>query len=171
MVRMSSGGDSKQDYGTPKDFMRVVGWKFGKISFDLAASSENAKADKFFTINDNSLEQDWTQLSGNLWLNPPFKDIKSWVKKCVKTVKERKFKGQILCLVPASVGSNWFKDYVIGNDIYFINGRLTFEGAEDPYPRDCMLVVFRHWDLIDMSWPEPIVDVWDWRKTLDDINR
>lgn len=167
---MSSGVDSKQDYGTPKSFINAVEKRFGPIAFDLAASKENAKAKDFYTIEDNSLEQDWTKLRGNLWLNPPYKNIGEWTKKCMETIQNptgdfsKAWRGEIptiLLLVPASVGSNWFRDYVQGNEIHFINPRITFDGAEDPYPRDCMLVQYSPWDGMQM---DVGYCVWEWKK-------
>lgn len=36
-------GRSKQDYGTPWEFIRAVERRWGKLHVDLAAHSENAK--------------------------------------------------------------------------------------------------------------------------------
>lgn len=134
---------SKQDYGTPWEFIRAVEHRFGPIACDLAASAENAKAPLFIDESRNSMSVAWSaeQPTGNLWLNPPFADIMPWAAKAQAESARRA--GLILMLTPASIGSEWFRWYV--NAHAFVLGvgpRLTFEGCHDPYPKDCMLSVF-----------------------------
>lgn len=133
-------GRSRQDYETPMEFIQAVEKRFGPLDWDLAASAGNAKAAKYFTIEQNSLEQDWTKLEGNLWLNPPYGVIGPWVK---KASLEWSNKSRILMLLPAAVGSNWFKDYVFEKClVLFLSPRIQFDGADDPYPKDLMLLVY-----------------------------
>jgi phage N-6-adenine-methyltransferase len=134
-------GRSKQDYGTPWEFIRSVVRRFGQLHFDLAASEDNRKADRFYTEADDSLAQDWTRLEGNLWLNPPFANIAPWAEKCALSSAHRN--GFILFLTPASVGANWFADHVHRKALVLgLSPRLTFEGTTDPYPKDLILSVF-----------------------------
>lgn len=42
-------GKSKQDYGTPKDFIDAVAARFGPLVVDLAAHAGNAKCLEFIT--------------------------------------------------------------------------------------------------------------------------
>lgn len=131
---------SKQDYATPDDFLAVVRGKFGPLSFDLAAHDKNHVCPSYYDIADDSLKQPWRALSGLLWLNPPYSNIAPWAAKCaVESCNGAK----ILFLVPASVGSNWFSEYVLPySHVYFLNPRLTFKGAKDPYPKDCLLAAY-----------------------------
>jgi hypothetical protein len=46
--RVTSGEDSKQDYGTPDDFLKPVVERFGPIQFDLAAHQLNTKHERYF---------------------------------------------------------------------------------------------------------------------------
>lgn len=136
-------GGSKQDYQTPNDFIGAVERRFGDLMFDLAASENNRQAHLFYSIEENSLTQDWSILGGNLWLNPPFSDIEPWARKCAETSANDN--RRILFLVPASVGSEWYRNwvepyaYVLG-----LNPRLTFVGCEQGYPKDCILAVYGH---------------------------
>jgi phage N-6-adenine-methyltransferase len=140
-------GSSRQDYATPDDFLAAVRAKFGPIAFDLAASKENNvtrnfyyATNNFFDMAANSLAQNWSDLTGNLWLNPPFDSIAPWAKKCSHEASRG---AKILFLVPASVGSNWFASHVIlSAHVYFLNPRLKFKGAVDPYPKDCLLAAY-----------------------------
>jgi hypothetical protein len=92
----------------------------------------------FYGIEENSLSQDWSQLVGNLWLNPPFGSIAPWAKKC-RTIK---FSAIIFFLTPASVGSNWFAENVHEKArVFFLSPRICFDG-KNPYPKDLMLSMF-----------------------------
>jgi phage N-6-adenine-methyltransferase len=131
---------SKQNYGTPPDFIRAVEGRFGKIVFDLAAERSNAKAKLFYTEADDSLKQPWHKLGGLLWLNPPFSNIEPWAKACYH---ESVRGAEIAFLTPASIGSNWFRNFVHEHAyVLALNGRLKFEGCADPYPKDCILSIF-----------------------------
>ena len=133
-------GKSKQDYGTSKELIAAIERRFGAINFDLAAHAENTKCKNYYNEEQNSLEQDWTKLEGNLWLNPPFKDIAPWAEKCKNSISPNI---KILFLVPASIGSNWFADYVIDfSNIYILTPRITFEDCSDPYIKDCILCIY-----------------------------
>lgn len=156
--RVSSGkGTSKQDYKTPRDFLDKVEARFGPIRFDLAADADNcvvkgdARVKRFYSAEDSAFAHDWNTdigsmggmgLEGLLWLNPPFDNIAPFAKKCADTVRLAKGPTRIALLVPASVGSNWFRDYVWQkSSVFFLNGRICFDGKH-PYPKDCLLAVY-----------------------------
>lgn len=150
-----NNGRSKQDYGTPPEFLSKVYRRLGIHGFDwdLAASPENSVAPFLFTEEDNSLIQDWDECYGWLWLNPPFANIEPWVKKASEC-KESK----IALLVPASVGANWWRDYVHNKaHVLFLNGRLTFVGETQPYPKDCALLIYT-------PYVKGGYEVWNWRE-------
>ena len=132
-------GKSKQDYATPCEFIAAVEARFGNIDFDLAAHAFNAVISNYFDHERNSLAQDWHLLAGTLWLNPPFGDIAPWAAKCA-SVRHRR--GWTLLLVPASVGSNWYANYVAGKAFEMpLRPRLSFDG-KNPYPKDLALFAF-----------------------------
>ena len=123
------------------------------MDWDLAASPGNAKAPKYFTEADNSLAQDWTKCAGRLWLNPPFDRIGPWAEKCAANCPDR----LIFFLVPAAVGSNWFRDYVADiARVHFLNGRVPFDPLHPKwgYPKDCMLCIYGQ---------KPGYDIWSWK--------
>ncbi len=151
-------GASKQDYGTPRDFLAAVAARFGARAWDLAATPENAKAPAYLTEKDDSLTCDWSRFRGNLWLNPPFANIAPWAAKCASTDLGG-YARRILFLVPASVGANWFAAHVHRKALVLaLQGRLTFEGCDQPYPKDCVLCVY--------GMGVTGFDVWDWRKEI-----
>src|SRR4030065_2360243 len=140
-------GKSEQVVETPREFLDAVEKRFGKILFDLAATSENTvthlygNGDQFFgpgsTHAENSLDENWRYMPEVLWINPPFGNIGPWAAKCAEQSNRR---GWILLLVPGSIGANWWRDYVRDKAmVYAIQPRLTFVGSTSPYPKDLAL--------------------------------
>jgi hypothetical protein len=134
-------GASRQDYATPRKFIWAVETELGPILFDLAAHENNHVVPDYFgpgsPYAEDALEANWTQLpSGLLWLNPPYADIAPWARKAL-------FSGRrIAMLVPASVGSNWYWDYVAPYaQVSCLSPRLSFDGKA-PYPKDLILAVY-----------------------------
>lgn len=155
---MQKPGKSRQDYETPDEFLDAVRKFLGieNFSFDLAADDGNYVAKPFFTIEDNALIQDWKLAAGGgwAWLNPPFGKLSPWVEKA-------RIEGQrgakIAMLVPAGVGSNWWRDHVHNHArILLLNGRISFDG-EAPYPKDCALLLYGPGGL-------PGYDIWSWNR-------
>lgn len=152
-------GMSEQSVSTPGNFLQAVHdwWGFEKFDYDLAAEQENAKAEHFFCKEEDALAQDWTKLKGNLWLNPEFGDIDPWAKKCALSatfIEGQVSRRRIFLLTPASVDSNWFVEWVWGRArVIALNGRLTFDGHDQPYPKGCILSIFGE---------RPGFEVWRW---------
>lgn len=132
-------GRSKQDYQTPREFIDAVERRFGKLSYDLAASKENAVCPEYYDEESNALGRDWHALSGNLWCNPPFGAIAPWAR---KAATEAGPCSRVLLLVPASVGSHWFADHVLPHAmVYALSPRLSFDG-KNAFPKDLILAAY-----------------------------
>ena len=54
-----------------------------RFTIDVAASAENAKLPRFYSIEDDGLAQSW--VGERVWCNPPFSDIEPWVEKAWAT--------------------------------------------------------------------------------------
>lgn len=134
-------GRSRQDYGTPPEFIAVVKKQLRIMEFDcdLAASAENAVASEW---SESAMEMPtWRVGNGWNWLNPPFGKIGPWVERAYREAKTDGAKTAVL--IPAGVGANWWRDWVHDKaDVQFLNGRLTFVGCTDPYPKDCALLLY-----------------------------
>lgn len=155
---------TKQDYGTPRAFIRAVERRFGPIVHDLAAHAENAKHASYYTEADDSLAQPWAEAfpAGNLWLNPPFKNIAPWAEK--SRIEAAKRQGLILMLTPASVASIWYREQVERHAfVRTVMPRLTFEGESDPYPKDLMLSIFNRYGFVGLS-------SWNWSEDADEAD-
>ncbi len=134
-------GTSKQDVQTPKVFLSAVKHRLGIDAFivDLAASKANTVAKQFYSERSNALVQSWV-FDGWNWLNPPFGDIRPWVQ---KAYEESRKSAHTAMLVPAGVGANWWRDWVHGKArVLLLNGRITFVGHKQPYPKDCALLIY-----------------------------
>jgi phage N-6-adenine-methyltransferase len=163
MMPAQKPGKSKQDYKTPTDFILATKQLLGITYFDVdfAADDTNTQAASWLDKDDNSLlpKWDWKDFlhEGWGWLNPPYDDIAPWAEKCLRTSQAG---GRIAFLVPASVGSNWYRDFIHDQDgveVLFLNGRLCFIENWDTllnedgtrmypskplYPKDTMLVLY-----------------------------
>jgi phage N-6-adenine-methyltransferase len=127
-----------QVVGTPWEFITAVEKKFGYLSIDLAATDENAKAIRWITPEQDTFKQNWAEMldGGRGWLNPEFDPLKTWTAKCAL---EQQRGAEILVLTPASIGANWFWEYVQPYATVYSVGRMIFEGSVDPYPKDLIL--------------------------------
>lgn len=163
-------GNSAQTFATPAIFIAAVLTKLEipEFMFDYAASAENTVALCYWDQATDALQQtneDWLfavqqpYRTGWGWLNPPFAAIEPWAAQmaALKTAG-----GQGAFLVPAAVGSNWWRDYVHGiARVLLLNGRIPFD-PEKPhwgYPKDCALCLYD-------SQQEPGYEVWTW---LEDV--
>jgi phage N-6-adenine-methyltransferase len=152
-------GRSRQDYGTPPEFLAAVKARLGIREFDcdIAASEENAVAPMFVTKSKDALSlRSWTFGAGWNWLNPEYADITPWVYRSLENWI--RFGNRTAVLIPAGVGSNWWAHYVHQRcGVVFLNGRLTFVGCKDPYPKDCALLLYG---------ADPGYDVWTWKPAV-----
>lgn len=145
MINKALFTSNKEDWETPQDFYDRLNAKY-HFEWDLAASDDNAKCSCYFTRDDNSLEQDWEGLSGNLFLNPPYgRELKLWVKKAATT--GLKDKQNLVMLIPSRTDTSYWHDYIFNHaEIKFLRGRLKFEvdgvsGDSAPFPS--ALVIYK----------------------------
>jgi phage N-6-adenine-methyltransferase len=138
-------GRSKQDYGTPPEFLEAVKQRLGiaEFSIDLAASADNAVTWRHMTAEQDALTA-WSWFSGPgwNWLNPPYATIGPWVQRAWEEWNGSTSAATAV-LIPAAVGSNWWRDWVHEKArVLFLNPRLTFVGCKDPDPKDCALLLY-----------------------------
>ena len=155
---------SKQNYRTPENFIQAVKQRLGiqEFAIDFAADRFNSQALLFWDERIDALQQSvtaWARQCKNGWgwLNPSYTDIKPWAACCMETAA---LGGSLAFLVPAAVGSNWFRDYVDHNAyVLLLNGRLAFMPDKPTwlYPKDCILCLYS-------PTVEPGYEVWNWRK-------
>lgn len=100
------------------------------FDFDLAADEHNAKCKRFFTEEDDSLQQNWHDYSSSNYLNPPYSSIKPWVEKAWLEAQKG---ATVVLLIPCDNGESYWGDFVWGKASHVINiqGRVAFEAAGD----------------------------------------
>ncbi len=146
-----------QGHRTPPEFLHAVQRRFGRITFDLAATEDHQAlgVDYYFTPEVDSLKQDWSSVDvwamrnhelGKpppmrvSWLNPPFSHITPWVEKLATEC--RTLPWWTLCLVPASMGSKWWDQHVLNKCVALGVTRMTFVGSDNSYPKDLALLCY-----------------------------
>lgn len=131
----------KMDWATPLEFFDKLNQEFS-FDLDAAASAENTKCARYFSIEDDGLAQSWRDL--RIFCNPPYgRTIGRWVKKALDETTIGQCPLAVL-LVPARTDTKWFHEYILGKaEIRFLRGRLRFgDGAKDaPFPS--MVAIFR----------------------------
>ena len=108
------------------------------FTVDVAATAENAKCERFYTVVEDGLLQDWT--GERVWCNPPYgRRIRDWVYKAATS------EALSVLLLPARTDVAWFHDYVLGGggEVRFVRGRLRFGGSKNNAPFPNMIVIFR----------------------------
>lgn len=75
-----------EDYGTPPEVFDPLNEEFG-FTLDVAASDLFHVCERYFTIEQNGLEQSWE--GHTCWCNPPYnhKDLWAFTKKAVMSAK------------------------------------------------------------------------------------
>ena len=129
---------SKSDiWETPKDFFNSLNAEFN-FTLDPCALPENAKCKKFYTPEQNGLDQDW---SGEIvFCNPPYSEVSKWVE---KAYSEAKRGAKTVMLIPSRTDTKWFHEFIYQkHEIRFVKGRLKFGEQKNSAPFPSMVVVF-----------------------------
>lgn len=134
------------EWETPDDIFSALNCFF-RFTLDPAATEENAKCDKYFTIETDGLSQSWK--NETVWLNPPYgREISKWIKKAY----EESLNGftTVVMLIPARTDTSYWHEYVLkSSQIHYIRGRLKFKnkgkGDSNPAPFPSAIVVFGGW--------------------------
>jgi phage N-6-adenine-methyltransferase len=138
---MNSGmtSSNSDDWGTPQHVFDDLNEEFG-FEVDVCALAHNAKCEKYFTPEQNGLEQEWCKDVVH-WMNPPYgRQIDKWIKKAYES------ESTVVCLVPARTDTKWWHSYCMKGEVRFLKGRLYFEkkeGKMDRAPFPSAIVIFK----------------------------
>jgi len=116
---------SKDDWQTPDYFYKILNDEFN-FTLDPCADDLNHKTEKYFTLQDNGLEQNWTQEC--VFVNPPFKYKDAWIEKCYK--ESLKDKITIVLIIPVTSDTKAWFDYILNNkcdELRLCYKRVNFE--------------------------------------------
>ena len=131
------------EWATPQAVFDELNKEFN-FTLDPAATSENAKCQRFFTKEQDGLKQDWS--GETVFCNPPYgREIGKWVEKCYN--EHIKHNITVVMLIPARTDTTYFHEYIYNlAEIRFIKGRIKFiqngkEGDAAPFPS--MIVIYK----------------------------
>jgi len=132
-VHFSSSTDL---WSTPQDFYDKLNKEF-HFTLDPCSTDDNHKCDKYFTLKDDGLSQDWSK--DTVFMNPPYgRGIGDWIKKASES------NTTVVCLLPARTDTQWFHNYIYNKaDMKFIKGRLKFGNSKNSAPFPSMIVIFK----------------------------
>jgi site-specific DNA-methyltransferase (adenine-specific) len=138
---------NSDEFGTPDYIFGPLDREFHFVR-DVAASDRNHKVSRYFTKEDNALEQDWGDPGDTVWCNPPYS--RGNVEAFARKADAESTRGvTTVMLVPARVEQPWFHDLVLSNphnEVRFIKGRVKYNGGKTSARFPSMLVIFRPWD-------------------------
>lgn len=131
----------RDDWRTPRGLFLQLHAEFG-FTLDAAAQDHNTQCERFFTPEQDGLEQPW---SGRVWCNPPYRSevIGSWICKArAEVVMGRAELAAVLVPVRADVG--WWHEHALSaTEVRFIRGRIRFEGMKGTAPFASAVLVYR----------------------------
>lgn len=119
-----SNNSGNNEWYTPKCYLDSARLVMGSMDLDPASSAianEIVQAAKFFTAEDNGLEQDWR---GNIWMNPPYAQplIQQF---CAKL--ETEDYTQAIVLVNNATETKWGNALLtLASAVCFPKGRIKF---------------------------------------------
>ena len=93
-----------------------------------------------FLLYDSNFHLDPHYAYGNLFINPPYSDIKTWVNYAIEYHKIDNT-DHIVLLVPSRTDTKWFHELLNYDiNIEFIKGRLKFGGSKNSAPFPSILI-------------------------------
>lgn len=125
------------DWATPQHVFGELDAEF-HFTLDVCASDTNAKAEYYYTKDDDGLAEEW---DGTVWMNPPYgRTIGKWIKKAHETAQNGH---TVVCLLPARTDTSWWLRHCAkADDIRFVSGRISFGDGTGRAPFPSAIVVF-----------------------------
>jgi len=138
MINKGLMSSKTDEWSTPQSTFDGLDREF-HFTLDPCCTRANAKCKKYFTKEDDGLEQCW--YDNVVFMNPPYDlEIGKWIEKAYMSSK---YGTTVVCLVPARTDTAWWHDYVMKGEIRFIRGRLKFGDAKNNAPFPSAIVIFK----------------------------
>lgn len=146
MINKAVLSTGKDDWETPPEFFDELNNEF-HFTIDPCANEKNHKCERYYTVADNGLLQDWA--GEVVFCNPPYSPKTktnpgqgAWIKKCYE--EAQKPNTTVVALIPARTDTRAFHQYIYhkAKEIRFLKGRLKFVGAKSTAPFPSMIVIF-----------------------------
>jgi phage N-6-adenine-methyltransferase len=107
VARRGSVDDEVDDRSTPDDLFGPLHDRFS-FTIDVAAAAHNAKLSRYWTRDDNGLEQSWAD--ERVWCNPPYSALEPWAR---KAWAERDWCPLVVMLLPANrTEQGWWQRHI-----------------------------------------------------------
>jgi len=125
------------DWSTPTGFYNKLDEEF---HFDFDPCPIRSEVD--------GLDIEW---NGNIFVNPPYSNIKSFIIKGIEELKKGNAK-VVVFLVPARTDTKWFHEFIYNKnkkdvEIRFLKGRLKFGQSKNSAPFPSMLIIMNPFPL------------------------
>lgn len=127
------------EWCTPKSLFDSLNKEF-HFTLDAAASDENHKCDKYYTIHTNGLIHSWK--GETVFINPPYGGhVGKWVK---KAYDESLDGATVVMLISSSTDRSYWHNYIFpyAKQIRFVRGRIRFSNHVSSAPFASAIVVF-----------------------------
>jgi phage N-6-adenine-methyltransferase len=113
---------TRDDWETPPYFFNLLNNIFN-FTLDPCSSKDNHLCEKYYTEEDNGLKQDW---GGEIaFVNPPYKYIKAWVKKCYQ--ESVKPNTTVVMLIPNRTDTEYWHNYIWkAHEVWLCKKRVLF---------------------------------------------
>lgn len=150
---------NKDTWGTPWDFFLWLDQQFD-FTLDVCATAENAKCTDFLTPEMDGLEIDWW---GRVFMNPPYSHIDRWMEEMCGATKTGEIELGVALVAARPDTQWWWNALVCASEVWFLKGRLTFEGAPNAAPFPSAVMIFRP----DQQFDQERKILWvDWKHAL-----
>lgn len=139
----------RMDWGTPQALADTLIERYG-LTIDLAAHEGNHKLPRYLGRggeHPNSLAVSWHGLKG--WLNPPYgKEVVPFLAKaCADRIHPDGWARDgalVVALIASRTDTRWWHDHVNqADEVFFVRGRIKFQGAVHCAPFPSAVVVWR----------------------------
>jgi phage N-6-adenine-methyltransferase len=139
-LRIQSAHELKEvgdQWRTPDLLFWGINALFGPLVLDLFADDSNAKCPAWYTAEENSLTQDWSErlveLGGAAFGNPPYSRSQYHEKQAITgmthimnhTMAMRELGGRYVFLIKAATSETWWPEEA--DHVAFIRGRIGFD--------------------------------------------
>ena len=137
-------GWTSDEWATPQAVIDRLVEEFGRFDLDPCARDHTAKAETYFTVDDDGLSRPWF---GRVFVNPPYSKPRPWCEKANQETKRGNV-DLVVMLLPAATDTRWFHESVLPDaEIRFVRGRVRFvgwEGTPIPAPKSpSLLAIYR----------------------------
>lgn len=148
MSRTSAGRND--DWGTPQALYDALDREF-RFDVDVCAHEGNHKHERYWTVEDDGLKQDWSGLT--CFMNPPYgRTIGQWIHKAAESASQG---AVVVAVIPCRTDARWWGDVMRASEIRLIKGRLHYNDNPQGAPFPSCIVVWGTPRVPVISWVDP----------------